>query len=113
MSKLILNAGQESSNVNNSNVNNRSQEQIISTLATLASSIGHELKGGFGTISIQVKLLERGFSTISKTAIAANQLLDNLQLQIKNTIANVPSKEGFKLCSIKYNIEEVLEQYCF
>jgi len=101
MDKKIVAAGQLSSN------------KEIQTLATLSSSIAHELKTYLAAINICAELSEGKLRDIRKKIKAADYLIGNLQLQIKGVVTGKSSKEGFKICSIAENIKEALEQYPF
>jgi signal transduction histidine kinase len=105
MATNIVTARQESGNVK--------REELVQTIATLSGSINHELKNHLATINICAELLEGNLAAIRKTVNVANCFMDNIQLQIKGIIAEKPSSEDFKICSISKNIEEVLEQYPF
>jgi signal transduction histidine kinase len=101
MSKSILTAGQMSGN------------KEVQTVATLASSISHELKNYLASINICTELSENQLAKIKKTVRSADYLIGNLQMQIKGVVSGKPDKEGFKRCSIAKDIEEVLAQYPF
>ena len=101
MAKKIVTAGQLSSN------------KEVQTLATLSSSIAHELKNYLAAINICAELSEGKLRDIRKKVKTADYLIDNLQLQIKGVVTGKPSKEGFKMCSIAENIKDTLEQYPF
>jgi signal transduction histidine kinase len=85
----------------------------VQTMATLVSSVTHELRGYLGAISIYSELSEKPLVNIKKAVKAADCLIGNLLLQIKGIVAGKSSREGFKLYSITKNIEEALEQYPF
>jgi Signal transduction histidine kinase len=108
MAKPSLTAGRESSNVKR-----EARESQIQTIATLSSSIAHELKNYLAAIHICAELSEGKLRDIRKKAKEADYLIGNLQMQIKGVVIGKPSREGFKECSIIKNIEEVLEQYPF
>lgn len=103
MTKTILIAGQESGNVKNKS------EKIISTLATLSSGLAHEIRNNLTTINTCAALAELQITNIKKTSTATNQLLNNLQLQIKHVIADKPATD-FELCSISDSIHEAIQQ---
>ena len=101
MAKTIVSAGRLSGN------------QEVQTIATLSSSIAHELKNYLAAINICAELSEGKLRDIRGKIKAAGYLISNLQLQIKGVVAGKPSKEGFIPCSIIKNINEALEQYPF
>lgn len=102
MAKLILTARQKSGN-----------NKVITTIATLSSSISHELKNYLAAISMCAELSEVRLADIRKKVKAASYLIDNLQLQIRGVVTGKPSKGRFEICSITKNLNEVLEQYPF
>lgn len=89
------------------------QEVQIQTIATLASSIAHEIKNYLAAINICAELSETQLSNIRKRVKTADYLIGNLQLQINGVIAGKPNKKDFRRYSIAKNIEEALEQYPF
>ena len=101
MSKLSLTAGRLSGN------------QEAQTIATLSSSIAHELKNYLAAINICAELSEGKLRDIRNKVKAASYLINNLQLQIKGIMTNKPETIDFKRYSIKKNIREALEQYPF
>ncbi|CAL7960525.1 hypothetical protein GAMM_160099 [Gammaproteobacteria bacterium] len=101
MAKTILNAGQPSGN------------KEVQAIATLSSSIAHELKNYLAAINICSELAEGKLGNIRKKVRAADYLINNLQLQIKGVVTGKPSKKDFRLCSMAKSVEEALEQYPF
>ena len=78
----------------------------IQTIATLSSSIAHELKNYLAAINIYAELSEGKLGEIKKTVKSAGYLINNLQLQIKGMISKTPDTSDFKQYSIIKNIEE-------
>ena len=105
MAKKIVAARQQSGNAE--------KEAQIQTIATLSSSITHEIKNYLAAISICAELSERQLSNIRGRVKTADYLISNLQLQIKEVISGKPDTKDFKQHSIAKNIEEALEQYPF
>jgi signal transduction histidine kinase len=101
MTKLSLTVGQLSSN------------KEVQTVATLASSIAHEVKNYLSAINICAELSEKQLINIRNKILTANYLIDNLQLQIRGVVAREPVTKNFKHYSIAKNIEEILDQYPF
>ncbi len=101
MAKIILNDGLKSIN------------QEVQIVATLASSIAHEVRNYLAAISICAELSEKQLSNIRERVKAASYLIGNLQLQIKGVVTGKPETTDFKRCSIVKNVEEILEQYPF
>jgi len=87
--------------------------QEVQVVATLASSIAHEIKNYLAAISICAELSERQLSNIRGSVKAADYLIGNLQLQIKGIIAGKPDTRDFKRYSMVRNVKEALEQYPF
>jgi signal transduction histidine kinase len=102
MAKKIVAAKQLSSN-----------KKEVQTIATLSSSIAHELKNYLAAINICAELSEGKLRDIRKKVKAADYLIGNLQLQIKGVVTGKPSKESFKMCLITENVKEALDQYPF
>ena len=90
MSKPSLTVGQESGNGKGD-----SKESQVQTIATLSSSISHELKNYLAAIHICAELSESKLRDIRKKAKEADYLIGNLQLQIKGVVTGKPSREGF------------------
>ena len=88
-------------------------ETRVQTIATLSSSITHELKNYLAAIHICAELSEEKLVAIKKTVNAADYLIGNLQLQINGIVTGKPSKESFKICFIAKDIKEALERYPF
>jgi signal transduction histidine kinase len=105
MAKQIVIARRESGNMKG--------ESRIQTIATLSSSIVHEVKNYLAAIHVCVELSERELVAIKKTVNAADYLISNLQLQINGIVAGKPSKESFKICFMAKDIKEALERYPF
>ena len=99
-------------------VKSDSYERLFSSkevyaIATLSSSIAHELNNYLAAINICAELSEGKLGDIRKKVKAAGYLINNLQLQIKGIIAGEPETKDFKRYSVIKNIEEALEQYPF
>ena len=96
-------------------LNDRSKaiNQEVQVVATLSSSIAHEIKNYLAAIHICAELSEKQLGNIRKRVKAADYLISNLQLQIKGVLVGTPETKDFKRYSIAKNIEEVLEQYPF
>ena len=105
MAKKIVTARQESGNIR--------RESQVQTIATLSSSIVHELKNYLATIHVRAELSERELVAIKKTVNAADYLIGNLLLQVRGIAEGKPSNESFKKYFIVKNIEEILERYPF
>lgn len=87
--------------------------QEVQVVATLASSIAHEIKNYLAGININAEISEIKLREIRKRVEDATYLIDNLQLQIKGVIAGKPETANFKQYSIAKSIEEALDQYPF
>ena len=85
----------------------------IQTVATLSSSIAHELNNYLAAINICAELSEGKLEDIKKTVKSASYLINNFQLQIKGVIIGKPDTSDFKRYSISKNIDEALEGYPF
>lgn len=90
-----------------------SSKQEVQTVATLASSIAHEIKNYLTAISICSELSEMQLENIRKKVRSADYIIRNLQLQIKGIVTGESNSTDFKCYSIAKSIEESLEQYPF
>ena len=89
--------------------------QEIQTIATLSSSIAHEIKNYLAAINICAELSEIQLGNIRERIKAADYFIGNLQLQIKGIIkgSSDSNKKDFKWYSMAKNIEKALEHYPF
>lgn len=101
MTKSSLTAGQLSSN---------KETQIV---ATLASSIAHELRNYLGAIAICSDNSVAQLASVKKAVKSAEYLLTNLLSQIKGVVTRSTAGKDFKLYSLAQNIKEALDQYPF
>ncbi len=101
MTKPSLTAGQKSSN---------QETQIV---ATLASSIAHELRNHLGAIAICSDNSVAQLANVKKAVKSAEYLLTNLLAQIKGVVTRATGGKDFKPYSLAQNIKEALDQYPF